>query len=135
MTNIYTRLAVDGNIYATGTVISLSDPKTKTDIRPIESALAKVSKLHGVTYRSTHGCGGEGKGKGRACGSVGRRHVGLLASDVLEVLPEAVYLQDTYHSVAYGNLVALLVEAVKELSAFIGANRFCKDVSCNTCSV
>jgi hypothetical protein len=120
MTNVYTRLAVDGNIYATGTVISLSDPKTKTDIRPIESALAKVAKLHGVTYRSTHG----------SSSSV-RRHVGLLASDVLEVLPEAVYMQDKYHSVAYGNLVALLVEAINELRAFIGANSLCKDVSCN----
>jgi hypothetical protein len=107
MTDVYTRLAVDGNIYATGTVISLSDPRTKTDVRPIESALSKVARLRGVTYRSTHHKQQQ------------RRHVGLLASDVLEVLPEAVYQHEDYHSVAYGNLVALLVEAINELSSSI----------------
>lgn len=123
MTNVFTRLAVDGNIYATGTVISLSDPRTKTDIRPIESALAKVAKLRGVTYRSLN-----------ATNDSKRRHVGLLASDVLEALPEAVYKQGEYHSVAYGNVVALLVEAIHELTAFIGADRFCQQVSSKSAS-
>ncbi len=45
-------------------------------------------------------------------------HTGLLAQEVLEVLPEAVYQEPNngYYSLAYGNTVGLLVEAIKELN-------------------
>jgi hypothetical protein len=42
---------------------------------------------------------------------------GLIAQDVQAVLPEAVFEgQDGYLALGYGNMVGLLVEAIKELS-------------------
>jgi hypothetical protein len=39
-----------------------------------------------------------------------------VAQEILEVLPEAVRLNENgFYSVAYGNMVGLLIEAIKEL--------------------
>ena len=46
------------------------------------------------------------------------RQTGVIAQEVLEVLPEAVLGDEEGHySVAYGNMVGLLIEAIKELKA------------------
>ena len=53
------------------------------------------------------------------------RHVGVIAQEVLKVLPEAVTggpnsmdgTDDDHYSVAYGNMVALLIESIKELKS------------------
>lgn len=85
-----------------------SDRRLKKDLRVIRNALQKVSMLHGYTYS-------------RLCdGGKGRRSVGVVAQEVSEVLPEAVYRDapSGMQKVAYGNLVALLIEAVKELASF-----------------
>jgi hypothetical protein len=68
-----------------------------------------VLRLKGVTYtRKDH--------------SDNRRHTGVIAQDVLAVMPEAVLgSEDTTYSVAYGNLVGLLIEAIKELDLKIKA--------------
>jgi hypothetical protein len=51
-----------------------------------------------------------------------RRHMGLLAQDVLRTCPEAVYQDPNgFYSIAYGNLVGIVVEAIKELDARVGA--------------
>jgi hypothetical protein len=107
-----TRLAVDGNIYATGTLITLSDPRAKRDIRAIDDALGRLSRINGYTYQM------------QASKST-RRHVGVLANEVAAAMPEAVYTvpapaesQSTdgkMSSVAYGNLVGLLASAVNQL--------------------
>jgi hypothetical protein len=91
----------------TGTVtapnfVSSSDARLKSDITPISDALAKVLALTGVTYRM-HGQ--------RA------RQMGLIAQDVQAVAPEAVTEVDGLLRLAYGNLVGLLVEAIKDLHA------------------
>jgi len=47
-----------------------------------------------------------------------QRRTGLIAQDVLSVLPEAVRTNtDGYYALAYGNLVGLLVQSIKELNA------------------
>ena len=44
------------------------------------------------------------------------RKTGVIAQEVKEVLPEAVYgSEDTSYSVAYGNLAGIIIEAIKEL--------------------
>jgi hypothetical protein len=98
------RLAVAGDVFATGTVVTLSDARAKAGICRIDRALERVAGLRGYTFESRRG--------------PGRRHAGLLAQDVLRALPEAVYPGvGGLHSVAYGNLVGLAVEAINELAA------------------
>jgi len=90
---------VTGTISATGDITAFSDKRYKDDLLVIESALDKVKQLTGYTY-TLHG----------------NRSAGLLAQDVLEVLPEVVKgSEETNYSLAYGNLMGLIVEAIKEL--------------------
>lgn len=47
----------------------------------------------------------------------GNRGIGVIAQELAAVVPEAVQANDDgLLSVAYGNLVGILIEAVKELS-------------------
>ena len=81
-------------------ITAFSDRRLKTEIKPIESALEKVKKLSGYTYIKD-----------------GRRSTGVIAQELLEVLPEAVHgSEENFYSVAYGNIIGLLIEAIKELS-------------------
>ena len=93
------KLHVVGDIYASGDITAFSDKRHKEDLLMIESALDKVKRLTGYTY-TLHG----------------NRSAGLLAQDVMEVLPEVVKgSEETNYSLAYGNLMGLIVEAIKEL--------------------
>lgn len=90
------------NLIVDGTITEASDARLKSDVRHLTGALSKVQALQGVTYL-----------KGDATG----RNVGLIAQHVQQVIPEVVSQDDAgMLSVAYGNLVALLVEAIKDLS-------------------
>ena len=47
-----------------------------------------------------------------------KKQIGFIAQDVEEIIPELVNTDnsgDQYKSIAYGNVTALLVEAIKEL--------------------
>lgn len=99
----------DGAFVVTGNIAAFSDERLKTNIEIIPNALDKVMALRGVTYSRT---------------DVGGRQTGLIAQDVRSVLPEAVIEDDDEMktlSVVYGNLVGLLVEAIKELKAEVNA--------------
>lgn len=90
----------------TGTVtaphfVSSSDARLKSDIAPIPDALAKVQALTGVTFTMA--------------GS-DIRQMGLIAQDVQAVAPEAVVEAEGVLRLAYGNLIGLLVEAIKDLA-------------------
>jgi hypothetical protein len=95
-------LDVNGTVYASGDVIMFSDERKKTNIKPITNALDKVLQLRGVTFDKI----GDGT----------RRHAGIIAQEIEKVLPEVVYTDDDgMKGVAYGNIIALLIEAIKEL--------------------
>ena len=81
--------------------VSSSDARLKSDIAPIADALAKVQALTGVTFTMA--------------GSDARQ-MGLIAQDVQTVAPEAVVDAEGVRRLAYGNLVGLLVEAIKDLA-------------------
>lgn len=96
-----TSLTIDTPVVSTGDITAFSDARLKTNLERIDNALFKVCTLTGYTYTRT---------------DTGAEQTGLLAQDVQKVLPEAVHTTDTGTlSIAYGNLVGLLVEAVKEL--------------------
>jgi len=89
-----------GNFTATGNVTAFSDAALKTDITTIDNALDKVAAMRGVFFNKD-----------------GERGVGVVAQEVQKVIPEAVFDGGEYLSVAYGNLVGVLVEAVKDLKS------------------
>lgn len=91
-------LRVIGNITATGTVKSSSDIKLKTNIKTIDNALDKVLNLRGVEYDRL---------------DINEHQIGVIAQEVEKVIPEVVYGEET-KTVAYGNLVGVLIEAIKE---------------------
>ena len=45
----------------------------------------------------------------------GRSNIGLIAQDLLKILPEVVVKNDEYYTISYSNIVAILIEAIKEL--------------------
>lgn len=101
------RFYVHGNgvLYAAGAWFG-SDKRLKTDIKPIKTALSKVLRLSGVLYRRKLEKGERKKNP---------VEIGLIAQQVKEVVPQAVAtMHDGTMAVAYSNMVALLVEAIKE---------------------
>jgi membrane-bound inhibitor of C-type lysozyme len=109
------KLDVAGDIYASQNIIAYSDARDKTLIQAIEGALDKVRSIRGVTYsRLSELAASES--------SPSRRYAGVLAQEVREVLPEVVCEDGEGRlSVAYGNISALLIEAIKELAAIVEA--------------
>jgi hypothetical protein len=100
-------LDVTGTIRATGDVIAYSDARVKDNVKTIEAPLDLVTKLRGVTYTRNDS---EDKSE----------KVGVIAQEVLEILPQVVSQDDNgNYSVAYGNMVGVLIEAIKELKAEI----------------
>ena len=91
-------LNVTGDIVASGDVTAYSDITLKSNIQTIDNALDKVTALRGVTFDKD-----------------GRKGSGVIAQEVEEVLPEVVHTNDDgLKSVAYGNMVGTLIEAMKE---------------------
>ncbi len=88
------------NLTCAGTVTANSDERLKKNIETITDALHKVTGLRGVEY--------DHKNTGDHC-------LGLIAQEVEQIIPQVVYEGvDGVKSVAYQNIVALLIEAVKD---------------------
>jgi hypothetical protein len=96
-------LYVTGSIYSTQDVIAYSDKRAKENIITVDSAIEKVNKLRGVYYTPK-----EGKDKSRK--------VGVIAQEILEVLPEVVThdKENDRYGVDYGKITGLLIEAIKD---------------------
>jgi hypothetical protein len=116
-----------------------SDARLKTAVRPLSGALRSVLRLTGLRYRwgdegldhlTRDVAGSVSAGPGadedahrrardaavaRARAALDGDDIGLLAQDVERVVPEVVHDgPDGYKYIRYGQLTALLVEAVKE---------------------
>ena len=105
-------ISVSGAITATGEVTAYySDLRLKTNIEPIADALAKVEAINGVTFDPNETALG--------LGIDARHQMGVIAQEVEAVAPELVCDSAFagYKTVRYDKLTALLIEAVKELSA------------------
>lgn len=101
LTNPSTILHASGEITATD-FNTTSDINVKKNIEPIDNAIFKISQINGVTFSFIDDPDEQ-------------RHAGVIAQDVEKVLPEAVKeLGSGVKHVAYGNLIGLLVEAIKD---------------------
>jgi hypothetical protein len=92
------------SIFAQYGVTQFSDLRIKENLKPIASALDKVNNITGYTFN-------------RLDGGNNSRFAGVIAQEVEKVLPEVVHYdyESQMYGVSYGEMVALLVEAIKEL--------------------
>jgi hypothetical protein len=84
-------------------VTAFSDERLKDNIETLEDGLDKVEQLRGVTYTRDD-----------------KENIGVIAQEVEKILPEIVLTADDEmgtKSVDYSRITAVLIEAVKELSA------------------
>ena len=87
-----------GNFTATGNITAFSDERLKDDIETLDGS--KVLDMRGVSYTKD-----------------GKAGSGVIAQELEKVAPELVMTnekEDGMKSVAYGNLVGYLIEAVKD---------------------
>ncbi len=99
------------NITASGTiqgaeVTATSDERLKSDIQTIDNALDKVMSMRGVTYTMQD-----------------QKGTGVVAQEIEKILPEVVVDGEEYKSVAYGNIVGILIEAIKDLKKEINEHK------------
>lgn len=100
------RLQMDmsGNLTMAGNVTAYSDIRLKENIEVIPDALDKVQQIRGVTFTRND------------VDDLEQLHTGVIAQEVETVLPMAVSEDNSgVKNVAYGNMVGLLIEAIKEL--------------------
>jgi len=96
---------------------AISDGRLKKDIEPLERSLEAVLELQGVRFSwNTLLFPDRGFNEDR--------HIGLVAQEVEKVLPQVVHTnRDGYKSVAYDQIVPVLVGAVKEQQVMIESQR------------
>ena len=104
--------SLSGSFTASGNITAYSDERLKDNIQTIDNALDKVSQMRGVTFYKD-----------------GEFSSGVIAQEMEQVAPELV--QDgEYKSVAYGNTVGYLIEAIKELKAEVADLKCKKECEC-----
>lgn len=81
-----------------------SDARLKHDIEPLADSAAILEGLHGVRFKWNVS---------------GNPDVGVIAQDVMRVLPEAVHSTNEYYAVNYVKIIPVLIEAIKGLQARI----------------
>ena len=88
---------LSGSFTATGNITAYSDERLKDNILTIDNALDKVSQMRGVTFTKDD-----------------KLSSGIIAQELEKIAPELVH-DGEYKSIAYGNVVGYLIEAIKEL--------------------
>ena len=98
------------NLTCGGNITAYSSAILKDNITTISDALGKVLNLRGVEFDYKES---------------GQHNIGLVAEEVEKVLPDLVHTEDGtgIKSLAYQNIVAVLVEAVKDLKSEIDSLR------------
>jgi len=89
----------------TATIVnSSSDKNLKKDISVIDNSLEKIKKLDGVnfTWKDSN-----------------EKSMGVIAQDLQRVFPELVSEDENGLSVNYNGLIAVLIEAIKDLEKLL----------------
>ena len=96
-------LHVMGPIYSSDRITAFSDVRFKENIKTLDSCVSKVNQCRGVSYIKT---------------DTGEKHLGFIAQELEKIFPELVVTDEFsgFKSVAYGNMTAVLLECIKELS-------------------
>jgi hypothetical protein len=100
------------NIYATNTVIQTSDRRLKKNITTLSHGLESVLEMNPVQYHWNKESNAD------------KQHLGLIAQELLELIPEAVNQpenEDEYLGVKYAELVPVLIKAIQEQNDIINS--------------
>lgn len=92
------------SVTAAADICAFSDIRLKQNVLSIDNSLAKIEGLRGVSYELKN--------------DPGVPHLGLIAQEVKDVVPEVVHHDDAtdMYKVSYQSLIPVLIEAIKELS-------------------
>jgi len=82
-------------------IVQVSDKRLKSNVSSLSNSLSTLTELHAVQYTMN------GKDS----------RLGFIAQDVHQVLPTIVNTSNPYWSIDYTQIIPLLVESIKELSA------------------
>lgn len=94
-------LHIDGDLTLTYPPTINSDKRLKSDITIIENALDKIDKIYGYQFKYNVGF---------------RDSAGVIAQEIMEILPQAVQIgKGGYYGVQYDAIIALLIQAIREL--------------------
>ena len=107
-------ISTSGNVTILGSLTEGSDIRLKENVETIPNALSKVNQMRGVSYNRI----GEDEVR-----------IGMVADEVEKIIPELVRIEpnedvkglENLKSLAYADTVAVLVEAIKELTAKVEA--------------
>ena len=95
-------LTVTGQILSNADVVAYSDKRFKTNITKMVNCLDKIDFIHGYKYSML--------------GMENEHQVGLIAQELKDILPEAIYTDaNGYLGIRYNNMIPFLVECIKEL--------------------
>lgn len=99
------KLYVSGTIYATGNITANSDLTLKKNLTIIDNPIDKLMQLNGYSYQWKED---------------DSHQYGVIAQEVEKILPYAVSTgNDGIKGVSYNQIIPVLIEAIKELSAEI----------------
>ena len=100
------KLYVNGSIYSTADITAFSDQSVKNNIRPIDNVLERIKRSRGIIYDRTDIDAND--------------NIGFIAQELEVNFPELVTTNtDGTKAVKYQNMVAVLLEAIKEQSSII----------------
>ena len=96
------------DVYATNGTIQTSDIRLKKNITPLKYGLAEALKLRPVRYQWKD--------------NDGKEKIGLIAQEVLQIIPEIVNIGDDenkMHGLNYSELTVVLIKAIQEQQKMI----------------
>jgi len=107
------KVQVNGDLYATGEITSISDMSLKTNLSPITSGLEIIEAINGYYY--------DWNDKAQNLYKFSdKKQIGLMAQELEKVLPLIVAVSPKgYKSVNYSKLTPVLVEAIKEQNSLM----------------
>jgi hypothetical protein len=108
--NVNTSIYFSGTTVTAGDFSATSDARFKDVVGRVENAMERLKEIEGVEFYWNQNALDNGISEDR------RLQVGLIAQEVEKLYPSLVQSIDDKLSVSYARIVAVLIEAIKELN-------------------